>query len=250
MSDRVNLSDTLFIMGKKTDNNHKYYINKDGERVLRVSDVIKVLAKEQLIIWANMLGFKGVSYKKELERTANIGSLCHDVIEKYFNPRYVADIDYDGFDIPENEDRIEVRNALTSFTKWYTKFIKTHTYNIVFTEKVVVGKNFGGTIDCGIEGWKDPKKVIFVDYKTSSDFHLTQFLQLAGYTIIYEEEHGENSVEGAMICRLNKKGGIAEARYIPRDQMNPFIICFQCMYDVAVGTHILNENLRELTERI
>ena len=66
---------------KKTNNNYKAYINKYGERVMRVSEIIKLIGKEQITIWANMLGFKGIKYKDELERTANIGSLSHSVIE-------------------------------------------------------------------------------------------------------------------------------------------------------------------------
>ena len=237
-------------MGKKTDNNFKVYVNKNGERVMRVSDIIKILAKEQLILWANNLGFKGISYRKELERTANIGSLCHDVIEKYFNKRYLAEIDYDESDISQYGDKVEVRRALDSFFDWYKRFRKQHTYNIKFTEKVVIGESFGGTIDCGIDGWEDPSKVIFVDYKTSGDFYLTQFLQLAAYVIIYEELYGPDTVEGIMVVRLDKKGGKAVARFIHRKNLNPFIICFQCMFDVATGIQILNTNLKNLSEKI
>ena len=108
-------------MGKKTDNHHKYYINDEGEHVMRVSDVIKLVAKEQLMVWANMLGFKGISYKKELERTANIGSLCHSVIEMYFNKNYLAVVDYDEFNIEYYGDKLEVRRALDSFFVWLKK---------------------------------------------------------------------------------------------------------------------------------
>lgn len=236
-------------MGNKSTHNYRYYTNSHGDHVMRVTDVIKVLAKEQLIVWANMLGFKGVSYHKELQRTANIGSLCHDVLQNYFNPKSLAEIDFDRFDISEYGDQVEVRYALDSFFEWFRRFRKHHTYNIKFTELTVVGENLGGTIDCGIDGWEDPKKAIFVDYKTSGEFYLTQFLQLAGYVTIYEEMYGANTVEGIMVVRLSKKPGKkAAARYISRDKLDPFILCFQCMYDVAVGTHMLEANLRELTE--
>lgn len=238
-------------MAKRTDNNYRYYVNSKGEHVMRVSDVIKILAKDQLIVWANMLGFKGVKYKDELERTANIGSLCHSVMELYFNPKTLAEIDYDVYNIKDYGDKQEVRAALDSFFAWFEKFHKTHTYNIKFTEMTVVGSQVGGTIDCGIDGWKDPKKVIFVDYKTSSGFYLTQFLQLSAYVMNYEENYGSDTVEGIMVVRLSKKPGKkAEARFIPREKLDPFILCFQCMMDVAMGTRMLDSNLRELTEVI
>ena len=232
----------------RTDNNHKQYINADGEPVLRVSQVISSLAKESLVFWANALGFKGINYKKELERTANIGSLCHDVIEGYFDTQRLADIDFDRFNIEDYGSKMEVRHALESFFKWYKKFIKHHTYDVKFTELVVVGKYLGGTIDCGIDGWKDPDKVIFIDYKTSGDFYLTQFLQLAAYVMLYEEVNGPDTVEGVMIVRMDKKGNKAEARFLPRKRMSDYIMCFQCLYDVTMGIKYLNASFREDTE--
>lgn len=238
-------------MAKKTDNHYKYYINDDGERVMRVSEVIKLIAKDQLLVWANMLGFKGISYHKELERTANIGSLCHSVIEMYFNKSYLAVVDYDEYDISYYGDKLEVRRALDSFFVWLERFLEHRTYNVKFTELVVVGKELGGTIDCGIDGWKDPDKVIFVDYKTSGDFYLTQFLQLAGYVSLYEEKYGKDTVEGVMVVLLSKKQDVnARARFISRKNLDPFILCFQCLYDSARGVHMLNANLKELSELI
>lgn len=238
-------------MAKITNNNYKYYVNKHGEHVMRVSDVIKILAKDQLLVWANMLGFKRIVYKDELNRTANIGSLCHEVIEKYFRKDTLATVDYDDWNISDYGDKLEVKWALQSFFTWFRKFTTTHKYHVKFTERVVVGEHLGGTIDCGIDGWDDPSKVIFVDYKTSKTFYLTQFLQLAAYVMLYEEVEGEDTVEGIMVVRLSKDyDRKAEARYISRKNLNPFIICFQCMYDVACGTSMLQSNLTELTEKL
>ena len=235
----------------KTDNHNKYYINSYGERVMRVSEVIKILAKDQLITWANMLGFKHIDYKQELERTANIGSLCHDVLESYFSKNRLAVVDYDDFNIESYGDKIEVRNALDSFFRWFKRLRKTRTYNIKFTERVVIGKDLGGTIDCAIDGWDDPRKAIFVDYKTSKSFYLTQFLQLAAYVMLYEEIEGKDTVEGIMVVRLEKRQGKeADAWFIHRKELDPFIMCFQCMYDTARGTNILNHYLRSIVERI
>ena len=212
-------------MGKHTDHSYRYYVNKHGEKVRRVSDVIKILAKDSITIWANMLGLKGIKYKDELERTANIGSICHDVLEHYFNPNMLAVLDYEDYGIETEEDKLEVRKALDSFFVWYEE-----------------------SIDCGIEGFDDPNKVIFVDYKTSRDFYLTQFLQLTAYVMLYEEVYGPNTVEGVMVVCLNKSGSKCKARFLSRKKMDPFISCFQCMFDVAVATKILDTGLRELTE--
>lgn len=236
-------------MGKKDKNHFETYVNAKGERVMRVSTVINKLAKDQIAIWANMLGFKHIDYKKELERTANIGSLVHYVIEGYTNPKRLAIIDYEEFNVTDYGSRIEVRNAIDSFMKWYDRI--KDKYHVKHTELVVVGETLGGTIDCVIEGFKDPNKVIFVDYKTSSDFYMTQFLQLAAYVIIYEEVYGKHTVEGVMVCQLDKKhANMARAKFLPRKKMNLFIQLFQSLHSVAWCVDMLNKNYGDLLDQI
>lgn len=234
-----------------TDNHRKVYTNSRGERVMRVTEVIKIMAKDQLVTWANMLGFKHISYRQELERTSNIGSLVHDVLEKYSNKRVLADIDFNAFNVQDYGDRLEVRNALDSFFKWLEAMKDHRTFNVKFTELVVVGETLGGTIDCGIEGWKNPDKVIFVDYKTSKGFYLTQFLQLAAYAMIYEEVYGKDTVEGIMVVILDKKhGDKGQARFIGAKDLDIFINCFKFMFNLAVSTKMLDSQLLDITQRI
>lgn len=233
----------------KTDNHNKMYINDDGKRVMRITEVIKVLAKDQLITWANMLGFKHIDYKAELNRTANIGTMFHAIVEQYMDPKQLAVIDYDTYGVYGFQSRLEASNAINSFFKWFEKI--EPRYHVVFTEKVVIGKDLGGTIDCGIEGFDDPKKVIFVDYKTSPSFYLTQFLQLAGYVKIYEEKYGPDTVEGVMVILADKKKGEkARARIIKRDKLETLMICFDCLYNTAVATRVLNQSWYSLTEGV
>lgn len=223
----------------KTDNHRKVYINKDGEEVLRVTEVIRILAKDQLLVWSNMLGLSGIRYKDELTRTGNIGSLFHAVVEDYFTPNTLGSIDFSAYGVYSYTSQLEATNAIKSFFKWYEK--NRSWFIVVFREKVVVGKKLGGTIDCGIRGIKDPKKVIFVDYKTSPDFYLTQFLQLAGYVDIYEEVYGPNTVEGVMVILANKKGKKARSMFIPRENMDLLISCFNNLLYTAIATkHLEN----------
>lgn len=233
----------------KTDNHHKMYINDKGERVMRITEVIKVLAKDQLVTWANMLGFKHIDYKAELNRTSNIGTMFHAIVEQYMDPKQLAVIDYDAYGVYGFQSRLEASNAIKSFFKWYED-IKSR-YHVKFTEKVVVGNELGGTIDCGIDGFIDPDKAIFVDYKTSPGFYLTQFLQLAGYVKIYEEKYGPDTVEGVMVILADKKyGKKARARMIPRNKLGPIMVCFDCLYNTAVATRILNKSWYSFTEEV
>ncbi len=236
-------------MTHKNNSNHDFYINSKGEEVLRVSNVIKMIAKEQLMVWANMLGFKQISYKKELERTANIGSLCHDVIQHYFDKHSIAMVDYEAYNV-FGSDRTEASNALRSFLSWYKDFTEKYKYDVVETEKTIIGENLGGTIDCIIKGIHNSDKLVFVDYKTSSNFYFTQFLQLSAYVMIYEELYGTGLIEGVMVIRLCKDGSKGKARFLPRANIEPFITCFQCLYDVAVATKYLESEFKNMSIKI
>lgn len=233
----------------KTDNHNKMYINAKGQRVMRITEVIKVLAKDQLMTWANMLGFKGIDYRKELERTSNIGTMFHGVVEQFMDPKQLALIDYDEYKVYGFQSQVEATNAIKSFFLWFED-VKSR-YKIKFTEKVIIGETLGGTIDCGINGFEDPEKVIFVDYKTSPNFYLTQFLQLAGYVKIYEEVNGPGTVEGVMVILADKKNGNkARARLIKRKAMDVLLLCFDCLYNTAVATRSLNQSWFALTEEV
>lgn len=231
------------------DNHNKMYINADGERVLRVTEVLKILAKDQIVVWANMLGFKGIDYKKELERTANVGSLFHGVVEQYMSKDKLAIVDYEEYGVYGFQSQLEATNAIKSFFKWYDNL--SVKYKVVFLEKVVIGKTLGGTIDCGIQGFKDKNKVIFVDYKTSPNFYMTQFLQLSGYVKIYEEINGPDTVEGVMVVLADKKKGKrARALFIDRSKLDIFITCFDCLYNTAIMTRILDTTWYDLGDEI
>lgn len=238
-----------YVAKEKTDNHNKMYINKDGQRVMRITEIIKVLAKDQLMTWANMLGFKHVDYKKELDRTSRIGTMFHAVVERYMDPHELAIIDYDEFEVYGFQSQVEVTNAIKSFFSWFDNLSKP--YHIKFTEHVLVGQCYGGTIDCGIDGFEDPEKVIFVDYKTSGSFYLTQFLQLCGYVRLYEELNGENTVEGIMVILADKKEGrTARARLIKREDLEMLLLCFDCLYNTAAMTKTLNGTWWKLGEAV
>lgn len=236
-------------MALPTNNHDKMYINANGKRVMRITQVIRVLAKDQLITWANMLGLKGVRYDDEMERTANIGTMVHGVIEQYMSGTELACIDYDAYGVHGFQSELEATHAINSFFKWYDRV--RDRYHVKFTELTVIGEDLGGTIDCGIEGFEDPRKVIFVDYKTSPHFYLSQFLQLAGYVKLYEEVYGNDTVEGVMVVLADKKrGNVARARLLSREDLEPLVICFDCLYNTAVATSVLNKTWWKLGKEV
>ena len=233
----------------KTDNHNKVYINAKGDPVMRVTDIIKVLAKDQLMTWANVLGFKHVDFRKELERTSKIGTMFHGFVEDYTHPKRLAVVDPDEYEVYGFQSQREANNAINSFLWWYDNL--SVPYDVVFREKTVVGMNYGGTIDCGIRGFNDKEKLIFVDYKTSPAFYMTQFLQLCGYVRLFEEVEGPDTVEGIMVVIADKKNGLpARARLLEREELDMMLICFDCLYNTAVMTRMLNTSWQNLGRAI
>lgn len=228
---------------KKTDNNHKLYVNDDGVEVPRVSSIIKILAKDALIVWANMLGFKHVSYKSEIEKAAKIGTLVHHVLE-IFNKNGIGYIDNDifrkfGMDYSNIFEKKSTINALKSFFDWYDNH--RDMYKPISYETTIVGSKYGGTIDVILQGIHDKNKVIIGDYKTSSSVYMSMYLQLAAYVQLYEEKYGENSVEGVAIFSLDKKNGSpAIMNYMTRDELEVYISAFNSLLVTAEATSILN----------
>ena len=62
---------------------HTTYYNSKGDVVPSVTTVLKVIAKESLIYWANSLGWKRKSVKRELDESSKVGTYVHLYIEAY-----------------------------------------------------------------------------------------------------------------------------------------------------------------------
>ena len=228
------------------NNDKKTYLNSRGEKVFRVSEIIKSLNKEQIAYWSNSLGFKRISYKLELMRTANIGTAIHWAIEELNkHPGKEVHMNYEDFSIRSIQDMQEVTNGVNSYIKWKTK----HSAKLRFLhhELSIVGEDFGGTLDAVIESFLSKDGVVLIDYKTSSAFRLTQFLQLAAYCYLYEKYVG-GKVDAIMIIRMDKKvGKIAEEKVVLRKDLDIFIELFRYLFLVTKLNLSLEESLNLLT---
>lgn len=201
---------SVIIIGR----NYTYYINKYGERVPRVTSIIGLISKPQLIAWANQLGLQGKVYKEELDQAAEIGTILHAYIEgSTKNGLCILDLNQYKLTAKSLDQAL---NAIASFSLWQEEH--TSDYKVINQEMTIVGDRYGGTIDCVIEDPKDQEKVVLVDYKTSSAFYLTHFIQLAAYSILYSEEI-EDNVAGIRVLRCDKGGKIAQSREIRGDDL-------------------------------
>lgn len=185
---------------------HASYYKTDGTELPSVTTIMKILNKPAIANWANSLGFRRISYKKELDRTAIVGAIVHNIVEKKIRTDkkflYKPVDEYDINQLDYNS-YIQANNAILSFDMWYSKNGKN--LDVISTERSMVSEKygFGGTVDmlAFFEG-----KLYIIDFKTSSRVHATMFLQLSAY-IQLAEENGYN-VERVAILRLCKNCGV------------------------------------------
>ena len=168
------------------------YVYKDTI-VPRVTSIIsKCTSNDRLMHWANNLGFKHKSFEKERNSAANIGTLCHENIDAF--------LESDKHKLPKTLP-IEAKNAYLSFQKWFYDIFLLADINIVFHEKTLVCRYFGGTLDglYNING-----KLYLVDYKTSNHISYNYCLQLAAYRYMLLNELNIK-IDGCIILQLSKK---------------------------------------------
>lgn len=167
----------------------KYLYN--GVAVPRVTAILSdMLHEDYLMGWANSIGlYKGQKYQDVLERSANIGTEVHSLIEHYFT----SNQQYAFVNKPP-----EVVNAFNSFLEWWS-IVSKYDVKILAQEEELVCKYFGGTLDflVSING-----RVYIVDFKTSNHPSYKYFLQLSAYRYMLREK-GIN-VDGIIVLMLDK----------------------------------------------
>lgn len=199
------------------ENGHTY---KMGERLVPgATQVIGVLNKPFLVpwsakmVWAELTGkfqdvVKGTEdeYEKRIllakgaasrrsKGARDSGTLAHDWIENYIGAKV------EGKPHEEKLDDPEAQNAVNQFLEWE----KAHKVEYLASELVLGSEAhlFGGKIDC-VAIVDDEVNVL--DWKTSSMISNEMFLQLAGYSILLEENGATPMPIKRRVVRLPKDG--------------------------------------------
>ena len=168
------------------DSNYTY----NGIIVPRVTAILsKCIHSDSLMYWANSLGFKHQSYKKTLEEAASIGSCAHENIDNFLSNKPI-----------ETSMPHQSHNAYQSFLKWFYDVSNIANVKVIFHEKTVTCKYFGGTLD-GL--YEINGKIYLVDYKTSNHVTFKYILQLAAYRYMLRNELGIE-IDGCIILQLSK----------------------------------------------
>lgn len=187
MNEMVKLLDNAPLLNN-AESNYTY----NGIIVPRVTKILsKCIHSDSLMYWANSLGFKHQSYKKTLENAAEIGTYCHNNIDNYLT---------DNNHIINDNCPYQSINAYNSFLKWFNDINKLANIEVIYHEKIITCKYFGGTLD-GL--YKINNKIYLIDYKTSNNITYKYCLQLAAYRYILRNELNIE-IDGCIILQLSK----------------------------------------------
>ena len=157
---------------------HTRYHTKSGLRVPGVTTVLSVIAKPQLIPWANKMGLQGIDTRKYVNRLASIGTLAHQWIEAILLGQ-APDLSKWS-----QEQQDLASNSVIKFLEWHDQ----HRVEVVETEKPLASEKhlYGGTLDvlARVDG-----SLGLVDIKTSKAIYDDHMYQVAAYNQL-AIEHG------------------------------------------------------------
>ena len=171
---------------------HTIYKNQNGKRLRSVTTIINQnlgWSKGALLGWQLKLFDQGLDPRKELKKAGNIGTLAHEMIEKFETGDSVVLDKYSPQEISQ------AKQAYYNFFDWREQ----NKLEIFKTELKLVSEKYqyGGTFDAA--GWLNGRFVL-IDYKTSNNAYTEFLIQMAAYKQLWEEY-----VENEIIPKTNKK---------------------------------------------
>ena len=168
------------------------YEHRDEKRKVKsVTEILSLINEPYIANWANSLGFKRISYSKELQRYADSGTKVHGEIEDFLTNGTCL--------IPDKEYTI----GFLSFLNWYKNtIIETQScIDVKLIEQAIMGKYFCGTLDAlmVIGG-----KLHVVDFKTSANISYKHFMQLSAYNYLLRRLDNPIIPDCLSILQVNK----------------------------------------------
>jgi hypothetical protein len=192
--DRYNAAGQKIVKLQKL-RSHQKYLLKDGSQVPGASTICKVGDDQSsLITWAWNLGNAGQDFRKVRDKAADIGTICHFLIECHFHG-WVPDLSEYA---PE-----DVVRATIAFGNFKT-FWDEQELTVLEPEVQLVSEEhmFGGTIDA--PSVDKQGRIVLLDWKTSSGIYLSQKLQLAAYERLWNENRKDQIVQRRAVVRIGK----------------------------------------------
>ena len=220
---------------------HTTYYNKKGEIVPSVTTVIKVIAKDGLVYWANNLGWKRKSVKKELDDSSEIGTYAHNYIEAVLKNSVISQkMLLREIDLLPEENKNMVLNSINSFNLWWKDNNKN--FKTIECEKEMSCDEYGGTIDWLAEY---RGKTVIIDFKTSKSFYYTMYLQLAAYAHMYKYNNGKSPANIAILKLDKVNGKKAKLKWVtdlPNGDIDFYYISYKRALELYKNIHILEQD--------
>jgi hypothetical protein len=159
---------------------------------------IKQVGKLEL---ADILKQAPTAYREELDEAADIGTAVHDLAYNYTK--------FNKCDVEQHKLHPNYGIIVRCFEQ-FVEWTNTVSDEILALEELVCSPSlmFAGRFD---RLSKRKGVVTLSDYKTSSGFYITQFIQMAAYAIAIKEWMGIE-VEDIEIVRFDKKSGTLSTR--------------------------------------
>ena len=151
----------------------------DGNLYPSVTTVLDLFSYNQnLMRWANALGFQRRNYIKELDKTAGIGTAVHQRLQKFVDPDNAPDPDEIKDPMFDYRVRKRVGNAVMK--------LKTYKFNTIASEKTLISAKLGfaGTLDWLTEFCEI---LTLFDFKTSKAIRSKMVAQLGGYSLLCKD---------------------------------------------------------------
>lgn len=189
------------------------YRLKSGKRVPSCTTIVnRWKESDALITWSYNKGYEDgeagspPNRRREVEESSGIGSYTHALFEWHLNGEIGIEPDPAQLIEPayltiENIER--GRNGYRQALDWLDQ---TGLF-VISLEKPMVSEQhaYGGTPDGATER---RNKIGMADWKTSRRLYADYLLQLAGYWILWEENHPDQPIEdGVHIVRFSKDFG-------------------------------------------
>ena len=156
---------------------HITYRNSKGEKVVGTTTALGMLNKPALIYWAYKRGKDNLELYESRDKAANVGTIVHERIMAY----------YKGYTIDKSNIAPDAWTASNNSMKSFREWAKPRKVKPIVIEEPMVSDTYGygGTPD--LFGNMDGELTL-LDFKTGSDLYEEQFIQLAAYKNLLEEQ--------------------------------------------------------------
>ncbi len=200
------------------------YHTKDGKRVPGTTTVISRRKEaDGLIYWAWDCGRNGIDYREARDKAADAGTIAHAMVE--------CDIKGTFFNrAPWSADLLEkADSAFDAYQQWrqQSRLVPVASELALVSEEY----RFGGTIDLVFRD--ESGKAMMADIKTSNALYYDHLVQVAAYSLLWDEHHPDDPITEFHILRFAKEhADFAHHRFSSLDKAKRMFVLMREQYDL------------------